>query len=93
MSGKTLKSGDVEVVNKKFHASKQPIALDLVDISQILMSYRFKHNNKDPRFFIGHKVDDTIRPLCIVLPQVSGYINYFGNGGKICSLRLKIIVC
>ena len=57
------------------------------------MSYRFKHNNKDPRFFIGHKVDDTIRPLCIVLPQVSGYINYFGNGGKICSLRLKIIVC
>ena len=34
MSGKTLKSGDVEVVNKKFHASKQPIALDLVDISQ-----------------------------------------------------------
>ena len=32
MSEKTLKFGDVEVNKKEFHASKQPVALDLVDI-------------------------------------------------------------
>ena len=31
MSEKTLKFGDVEVNKKEFHASKQPIALNLVE--------------------------------------------------------------
>ena len=26
--------------------------------------------------------DDVIRPLCIILPQMSGYMKYFDNGGK-----------
>ena len=26
--------------------------------------------------------DDLIRPLCIILPQMSGYIKYLDNGGK-----------
>ena len=25
---------------------------------------------------------DEISPLCIILPQMSGYIKYFENGGK-----------
>ena len=27
-------------------------------------------------------MDDVIRPLCIVLPQMNGYMEYFDNGGK-----------
>ena len=30
-----------------------------------------------------------IRPLCIILPQVSGYIKYFHNGGKNMSFRIE----
>ena len=33
-------------------------------------------------YFIGYKEDDTIRRLCIELPQMSGYIKYFDGGGK-----------
>ena len=33
--------------------------------------------------------DDVIRPLCIALPQISGYIKYFDNGGKNMSLKIE----
>ena len=31
---------------------------------------------------VVNKKDDVIRPLCIILPQMSGYIKYFDNDGK-----------
>ena len=36
--------------------------------------------------------DDDDRPLCIILPQMIGYIKYCDNGGKMCLLKLKIKV-
>ena len=30
-----------------------------------------------------------IRPLCVVLPQMSGYIKYFQNGGKKLSFKIE----
>ena len=42
MTEKTLQFDDVEVNKKKFHDSKQPIALNLVDINQIVKSDKFK---------------------------------------------------
>ena len=30
----------------------------------------------------GYEDDNIIRPLCILLPQMSRYIKYFDNGGK-----------
>ena len=34
-------------------------------------------------------VDDVIRPLCIVLPPMSGYIKYFDNGRKNISFLIE----
>ena len=42
MTEKTLQFDDVEINKKKFHDSKQPIALNLVDINQIVKSDKFK---------------------------------------------------
>ena len=59
-------------VNKKdFHASKQPIALNLLNVNQILISKRFEYSGKGFKYFIGYKDDNIIRPLCIILPQMS----------------------
>ena len=33
-------------------------------------------------YFIGYKEDNTVKPLCIILRQMSGYIRYFENGEK-----------
>ena len=54
----TLKFGDIVVNKREFHASKEPIALDIVNINQILISDQFKHNDEDFKYFIGHKEDD-----------------------------------
>ena len=86
MSKKTLKFDNIEVDKKEFHVSKQPIALNLVNVNQILISDKFKHSNTDLKYFIGYKNDNVIRPLCITLPQMSGYIKCFDDGKKICPL-------
>ena len=94
MSEKTLKFGDIVVNKKEFHASKQAIGLNSVKISKILVSYKFKYCDDGFKYFIGYlHDDDVIRPFCIILPQMSGYIKYFDNGGKKCHLKLKMEVC
>ena len=32
--------------------------------------------------FMWHLNNDVIQPLCVILPQINGYIKYFDNGGK-----------
>ena len=46
MSEKTLKFGNVVGNKKEFHASKKPIALNLIDIDKIVVSDKFKHYGK-----------------------------------------------
>ena len=53
------------------------------------MSYKFKHNKKVFKHFIGYKKDEIVKPLCIILPQMSGYIKYFENGSKNMSFLIK----
>ena len=38
---------------------------------------------------IGHQEDEIVKPLCIILPQMSGYIKYFENSGKNMSFLIK----
>ena len=86
MSEQTLQFGDIVVNKKEFHASKQAIALNLVDTNKIFASGKFKHSDDSSKYFIGYlhddDDDDVITPLCIILLQMSGYIKYFDNGGK-----------
>ena len=53
---------------KEFHGSKQPTALNLVNVNQILISDKFKHCDKGFKYFIGYQNHDISRPLCIILP-------------------------
>ena len=90
MSEHTLKF-DENVVNKKdFHDSKEAVALDSVESSRILVFDKFKHSENDSKFFIGYLHDDNvIRPLCIILTQMIGYIKYFDNGRKNMSFLIE----
>ena len=89
MSEKTLKFGNVVVNKKEFHASKQAIALNLVNTNKIVISDKFKHSDNGSKYFIGNKEDDIIRPLCTILPRMSGYIKYFDDGGKNISFKIE----
>ena len=83
-SEKTLKF-DIIVVNKK----EQPISLELVNVDQIVISDKFKHSDHGFKYFIGYEEDDIVKPLCIILPQMSGYMKFFENGEKKMSFLIK----
>ena len=82
MSEKTLKFNNIRVNKKEFHKSKQPIDLMSVNTEHIVTSDKFKHSDEGFKYFIGYQEDEIVKPLCIILPQMSGYIKYFKNGGK-----------
>ena len=82
MSKQTLKFNDIVVNKNDYYSSRKAIPFNSVNTNNIVVSYRVKHNEDSYKYFIGYSHDDVIRSLCIILPQMSGYIKYFDNGGK-----------
>ena len=89
MGEKTLKCNYIKVNKKEFHRSKQVIDLGSVDTDKIVESDKFKHSEEGFKYFIGYQEDEIVKPLCIILPQMNGYIKYFENGGKNMSFLIK----
>ena len=89
MSEKTLKFNNIKVNKKEFHKSKKAIDLDSVIVDQIVVSDKFKHSEEGYKYFIGYQEGEIVKPLCIILPQMNGYIKYFENGGKNMSFLIK----
>ena len=86
---KTLVFNDVEMSKKDFYDANKAIFLNLVDVNNSVISNRVK-NNDTSKYFIGYLNDiNVISPLCITLPQMSGYIKYFENGGKNVSFKIE----
>ena len=82
---------EIKKLIKKFYSSKEAILLDSVDLSKIVVSSRWKLNDTTYKYFCGYLNNDTtgstsseriIKPLCVILPQMNGYIKYFDDGGK-----------
>ena len=84
-----LKFDNIRVNKKELHKSKKLIGLDLVNVNQIVTSDKFKHSDDALKYFIDYKEGEIVKLLCIIYPQVSGYIKYFEIGGKNMSFMIK----
>ena len=85
-----LNFDDIQVSKKEFYDSKKAVKLNLVDINKIFVSNKIKGNNETSKYFIGYMTDiDVVIPLCIILPQISGFIKHFENGGKNMSIKIE----
>ena len=82
MSEKTLNFNNIKFNKKEFHKSKQAIDLDLLIVDQIVVSDKFKHSEEGYKYFIGYQEGEIVKPLCVILPQMNGYIKYFESGQK-----------
>ena len=82
MSLRKIKFGNKEVTKKEFYSSKQAISLDSVDLNKIIVSKKWKINDTTYKHICGFLNNDTIQPLCVVLPQMDGCIKYFDDDGK-----------
>ena len=82
MSSRKIKFGYKEVGKKEFYSSKQAIPLDSIDLSKIVVLNKWKINDTTYKYLCGYLNNDVIQPLCVILPQMSGYNKYFDDGGK-----------
>ena len=89
MSEKTLKFNNITVNKKEFHKSKQPIDFKSVNIDQIVISAKFRHTDDGFKYFIVYQESEFVKPLCIILFQMSGYIKYFKISGKKMSFFIR----
>ena len=89
MSENTLKFNNIKLNKKEFHKSNRKIELDLVTITQIVVSDKSRHSDEGLKYFTGYQEGEIVKPLCIILPQMSGHIKYFENSGKNMSFLIK----
>ena len=72
----------LRIIKKNFINLKHPI-------NPIVVSNNFKHIDDGSEHFIGYKVGEIVKPLCIILSQMTWYIKYFENWGKNMSFVIK----
>ena len=80
--------GDIEVSKKEFYDIKIAVKLKEVEVDKIVVSNKVRVNDDISKVFICY-MDDNVVPLCLLLPQMSGWIKYFENGGKNMSFKIE----
>ena len=53
-----------------------------VNVDETVVSDKFKRSDAGFKYFIGYQEGEIVKLLCIILPQMSGYIKHFENSGK-----------
>ena len=78
MSGKNINFNDKKIKKSIFYKNKTINNIEEIDINNILVSKKEPYGNKNSvKYFIGYNDNDIIRPLCIRLPQMTGYARKF----------------
>ena len=76
-----------------FTKSKTIFNIDDINVNKILVSKKEPYGKYNSFiYFIGYYDNDVIRPLCLKLSEMTGYINKFNNKNKntiTMSLRVK----
>ena len=58
--------------------------MDDIDVNKILVSKKESYGTKNLlKYFITYSDGDVIRPLCILLPQMTGYVKHFDSNKTI----------
>ena len=80
MSRKNVNFGDKKIKKSDFYKNKKVTKIDGIDANKILVSKKETYGTKNSfKYFVGYN-DNDIRPLCIKLPQTTGYVRKFeGN--------------
>ena len=62
MSLRKIKFGNKEINKKEFYLSKEAISLDSVDLNKIVVSKKWKIDDKTYKCFCGYLNNDVIKP-------------------------------
>ena len=80
MSNKTKIFEYKKISKSNFYKNKKIFNLFDLDVNKILVSKKESYRTKNSlKCLIGYNDDDAIRPLCINLPQMIGYVKNFDS--------------
>ena len=80
MSRKNIIFNDKKIKKSSFYKNRKLFNIDDIDVNKILSSEKESYGTKSSlEYFIGCNDDGVIRPLCIKLPQMIGYVKCFDS--------------
>ena len=81
MSGNSINFDDKKIKKSDFYnKNKKIFNIDDIDVNKILVSKKEPYGkNNSLIYFIGYNDNDVIRPLCLRLPQMTGYAKKFNE--------------
>ena len=80
ISGKGISFEDKKINQSNYYENKKLFNTHDLDVNKILVSKTDSYGTKNSlKYFIGYNDDDFIRPLCIKLLQMIGYVKSFDS--------------
>ena len=73
MGKEIITFSNTEAERQKCYQLKDPISIHNVKIDRIVVFSKFPFGKKDFKCFISYKDDRNVRPLSIILPNMSTY--------------------
>ena len=80
MSGKNIIFDDKKINKSNFYKNKKLFSIYDIEVDKILISKKGPYGKKSSfKYFLGYNDEDVIRPICINLPQMTGYVKHFDS--------------
>ena len=80
MNRKSINLDSKKMKKSEFYKNKKVLWIDHIDVNKILVSKKEPYGTKNAlKYFIGYNDNDVIRPLCLRLPQMTGYATKFSE--------------
>ena len=91
MSGNSINFNDKKNFKSDFSKNKKIFNINDIDVNKILVSKKEKYGKYNSfKYFIGYNDNDVIRPLCLKLSKMTGYINEFNENKNTIIMSLRV---
>ena len=84
MNTKNINFDEKKIKKSDFYKNKKAFQIENIDFNKILVSKKEPYGTKNaPNYFIVYNDNDVIRPLCLRLPQMTGYFKKFNENATV----------
>ena len=91
MNRKNINFDDKKIKKNDFYKKIYIFNMDDIDVNKILASKKEPYGkNNSLIYFIGYNDNDVIRPLCLKLSKMTGYINEFNENKNTIIMSLRV---
>ena len=80
MSGKSINFDNKNIKKSDFYKNKKLPKIEDIDINKIFVSKKESYSTKNAvKYFIGYIDNNEIKPICIRILQMIGYVKFFDD--------------